>query len=78
MLGSAFVCSVISQYCPETDKQIKLTFSTKGCHQHTHTHIHTQPFNGLLTTTTMYYKGIWVSPKIMVLPSGTMSQTLDL
>jgi len=29
-------------------------------------------------TLTLCYKEIWVSPKIRVLPSGTLSQTLDL
>jgi len=30
------------------------------------------------TCPTLCYKEIWVSPKIRVLPSGTLSQTLDL
>jgi len=33
-------------------------------------------FHFLLST--LYYKEIWLSPKIRVLPSGTLCQTLDL
>jgi len=32
---------------------------------------------GFLTYSTLCYKEIWVSPKIMILPSGTLSQTPD-
>ena len=32
----------------------------------------------LSTYFTLWYKEMWVSPKITVLPRGTLSQTLDL
>ena len=55
--------SVTSQYCIETTGDIVLVFGTEAS-------FHLRP--------TLCYKEIWVSPKIRVRPSGTLSQTLDL
>ena len=54
--------SVTSRYCVETTGRIEVVFGMEI----------------LSTYLTLWYKEMWVSPKITVLPCGTLSQTLDL
>ena len=60
---SLYVClSVTSRYCVETTRRIELVLA----------------WELLLTHAKLCCKEIRVPPKIMVLPSGTFPQTLDL